>query len=89
MDPTLLKTTIGVFVNLMSDNRSRVLFKKKEGVAKLVKILKDFCETDWLLGNLVCQVLWNYCIDTIDLYELLSDAEIQQLLILLADYLGS
>lgn len=88
MDPTLLKTTIGVFVNLMSDNRSRVLFKKKGGVAKLIKILKDFCENDWLLGNLVCQVLWNYCIDTIDLYELLSDAEIQQLLILLADYLG-
>ncbi|KAJ8918425.1 hypothetical protein NQ315_008122 [Exocentrus adspersus] len=87
VDPTLLKTTIGVFVNLMSDNRSRILFKKKGGVGKLIEILKEFCENDWSLGSLVCQVLWNYCIDTIDLYELLSEKEIQQLLVLLADYL--
>lgn len=87
-DPTLLKTTVGVFVNLMSDNKSRVLFEKKHGVLKLITILKEYCEGDWLLGNLVCQALWNYCIDTIDLNELLSESEIQQLLELLADYLG-
>ncbi|KAF7271472.1 hypothetical protein GWI33_015641 [Rhynchophorus ferrugineus] len=84
---TLLKTTIGVFVNLLSENRSRMLFKTKGGVLKLITILSTYCENDWLLGSLVCQVLWNYCIDTIDLYELLSESEINQLLILLADYL--
>lgn len=86
-DLGLLKTTIGVFVNLMSDNRSRLLFKKLGGVNKLITILSNYCEHDWLLGTLICQVLWNYSIDTIDLYELFSDAEIQQLLVLLADYL--
>lgn len=73
----------------MSDNKSRILFKNKGGVAKLITTLKDYCENDWLLGNLVCQVFWNYCIDTIDLYELLTESEIQQLLVLLADYLGN
>ncbi|VEN36328.1 unnamed protein product, partial [Callosobruchus maculatus] len=87
-DPTLLKTTIGVFVNLMSDNRARILFKTKKGVDKLICILNNFCDSDWLLGNLVCQVLWNYCIDTIDLHELFSETEIHKLLIILADCLG-
>ncbi|CAH2004339.1 unnamed protein product [Acanthoscelides obtectus] len=86
-DPTLLKTTVGVFVNLMSDNRARILFKTKKGVDKLVCILNNFCDSDWLLGNLVCQVLWNYCIDTIDLHELFSETEIHKLLIILADCL--
>ncbi|XP_030747859.1 armadillo repeat-containing protein 2 isoform X2 [Sitophilus oryzae] len=84
---TLLKTTTGVFVNVLSENRSRTIFKNKGGVQKLINILKKYCEDDWLLGSLVCQVLWNYCIDTLDLYELLTDSEINQLLILLADYL--
>lgn len=87
VDLGLLKTTIGVFVNLMSDNRSRILFKKLGGVKQLLTILTSYCEHDWLLGMLICQVLWNYCIDTIDLYELFGEGEIQQLLILLADYL--
>lgn len=72
----------------MSDNKSKLLFKKNGGVSKLITILKDYCEGDWLLGNLVCQALWNYCIETIDLNELLSESEIQQLLELLADHLG-
>ncbi|XP_050309639.1 armadillo repeat-containing protein 2 isoform X2 [Anthonomus grandis grandis] len=86
-EPTLLKTTIGVFVNLMSDNKARKLFKNKAGVSKLVEILTKFCENDWSLGSLICQVLWNYCIDTVDLYELFSEGEIHQLLVLLADHL--
>ncbi|KYB28498.1 armadillo repeat-containing protein 2 isoform X1 [Tribolium castaneum] len=86
-DLTLLKTTIGVFVNLMADNKSRNLFKNQGGVAKLITILKNYGQNDWLLGMLVCQVIWNYCIDTMDLYELIPDDEIQQLLVILADYL--
>lgn len=73
----------------MSDNKSRILFRKSGGVGKLINILKEYCENDWLLGNLVCQVLWNYCIDTIDLHELLAESEIQQLLVILSDYLGN
>ncbi|XP_066248328.1 armadillo repeat-containing protein 2 isoform X2 [Euwallacea similis] len=86
-EPTLLKTTIGVFVNVMSDIRARKLFKTSGGIKKLVSVLTKHCESDWLLGCLVCQVLWNYCIDTTDLNELFSDEEINELLILLADYL--
>lgn len=72
----------------MSDNRARRLFKSCGGVPKLISLLSKYCENDWLLGSLICQVLWNYCIDTVDLYELLTEEEIHQLLILLADYLG-
>ncbi|CAH1117951.1 unnamed protein product [Phaedon cochleariae] len=86
-DPTLLKTTVGVFVNLMSDNRSRTLFKTSGGVGKLIKALKNSCDNDWMLYNLVCQVLWNYCIDSVDLHDLFSEKEIHKLLILLADLL--
>ncbi|XP_057664414.1 armadillo repeat-containing protein 2 [Diorhabda carinulata] len=82
-----LKTTVGVFVNLMSDNRSRTLFKDSGGVAKLIKILSTECGNDWSLENLICQVLWNYCIDIVDLHELFSDSEIHKLLVLLADHL--
>ena len=88
VDLTLLKTTIGVFVNLMADNKSRNLFKNQGGVSKLIAILTNFAQNDWLLGMLVCQVIWNYCIETADLYELIPDDEIQQLLVILADYLG-
>ncbi|XP_028133893.2 armadillo repeat-containing protein 2 [Diabrotica virgifera virgifera] len=87
VDHSQLKTTVGVFVNLMSDNRSRILFKNNGGVSKIIKILTTECDHDWSLGNLVCQVLWNYCIDTIDLHELFSESEIHKLLVLLADYL--
>lgn len=84
----ILKTTMGVFVNLMADNKSRSLFKKKGGVKKLIAILEKFGQSDWLTGTLVCQGLWNYAIDSLDLYELFAEDEIQKLLVLLADYLG-
>ncbi|KAF5303070.1 hypothetical protein FQR65_LT08399 [Abscondita terminalis] len=83
----LLKTTMGVFVNLMADNKTRILFKNSGGITKLIRILKRFGECDWALTMLVCQVLWNFCIDSVNLYELISDSEMQQLLTILADYL--
>ncbi|XP_074039648.1 armadillo repeat-containing protein 2 isoform X2 [Leptinotarsa decemlineata] len=86
-DPTLLKTAVGVFVNLMSDNRSRTLFKNSEGVEQMIKTLTNHCDNDWSLGNLVCQVLWNYCIEVVDLHELFSETQIHKLLVILADYL--
>ncbi|KAL3283552.1 hypothetical protein HHI36_006691 [Cryptolaemus montrouzieri] len=86
-DNLVLKTTIGVFVNLMADVKSRLLFKKKNGVEKLIRILENYGQNDWLTGTLICQALWNYAIDSLDLYELFSNDEIQKLLVLLADYL--
>ncbi|KAK4879012.1 hypothetical protein RN001_007158 [Aquatica leii] len=83
----LLKTTVGVFVNLMADNKTRLLFKNCGGTKRLIRILKKFGQCDWALTMLVCQVLWNYCIDSINLYELISDSEMQELLTILADYL--
>ncbi|XP_045470779.1 armadillo repeat-containing protein 2 isoform X2 [Harmonia axyridis] len=83
----ILKTTMGVFVNLMADNKSRTLFKKSGGVKKLIAILEKYGQNDWLMGTLVCQALWNYAIDSIDLYDLFTEDEVQKLLVLLADYL--
>ncbi|KAK9869486.1 hypothetical protein WA026_003240 [Henosepilachna vigintioctopunctata] len=87
-DGLIRKTTIGVFVNLMADTKSRLLFKKKHGVQKLVNILDNQGQSpDWLTATLICQALWNYAIDCVDLNELFSNDEIQKLLILLADNL--
>lgn len=86
-DILCLKTCIGVFVNLMADNKSRNLFRKLNGVSQLIKILDTYGQSDWLMGTLICQALWNYAIDCLDLYELFTDEEIQKLLVILADYL--
>lgn len=83
----ILRTTVGVFVNLLVDNKSRFMFRNKKGVMQLVQILNSHGH-DWLLAMLVCQALWNYCIDTANLYELISEEEIQELLSILADSLG-
>lgn len=84
----VLRTTVGVFVNLLVDNKSRVMFKNKKGVSQMIHILNTH-EHDWILAMLVCQALWNFCIDTTNLNELISEEEIQELLGILADSLGS
>ncbi|KAF5287727.1 hypothetical protein FQA39_LY15747 [Lamprigera yunnana] len=83
----LLKTTVGVFVNLMADTKTRLLFMNSGGTTKLIYILNRHGQCDWSLTMLVCQVLWNFCIDSVNLYELITDSEMQQLLTILADYL--
>lgn len=88
-DIILLKTTIGVFVNLMADGKNRLALRNRNGVFKMIDILHNYGQCDWSLAMLVCQVLWNFCIDSIDLYELITDAEIQQLMVILVDYLGT
>lgn len=87
-DIVLLRTTAGVFVNLMADEKNRVTLRNQGGIFKLVNILNNFGQIDWSLAMLVCQVIWNYCIDTTNLYELITDEEIQQLMAILIDYLG-
>lgn len=83
----VLRTTVGVFVNLLVDNKSRFIFKNKSGVSQMIHILNVY-EHDWILAMLVCQALWNLCIDTSNLHELITENEIQELLSILADSLG-
>lgn len=84
----VLRTAIGVFVNLLVDNKSRLMFKNKKGVSQLIRILNVHGH-DWILAMLVCQASWNFCIDTTHLQDLISEDEIQELLGLLADSLGN
>ena len=53
-------STCGILINIMIDEDNRVQFKKFGGITKLINILKEFAETDWYLGGLICQILWNY-----------------------------
>lgn len=88
-DILLLRTTAGVFVNLMADQKNRITFRDNDGVIKLIRILNNYGQLDWSLSMLVCQIIWNYCIDTSNMYELITDEEIQQLMAILIDYLGA
>ncbi|XP_017784386.1 PREDICTED: armadillo repeat-containing protein 2 isoform X2 [Nicrophorus vespilloides] len=86
-DLSLLKTTVGVFVNLMADQKNRKLLLENYGLLKLIGVMNNYGQYDWSLSMLVCQVIWNYCIDSSNLYEAISDVEIQQLIAILVDYL--
>lgn len=83
----VLRTTVGVFVNLLVDHKSRLMFKNKKGVSQMIHILNEHGH-DWILAMLVCQALWNLCIDTSNLHELIAEDEVQELLGILADSLG-
>jgi hypothetical protein len=51
-------------------------------------VLKKFGEGDWQLATLVCQALWNYCIESINLHAALGIDQTNQLLEILVDFLG-
>lgn len=87
-DLDLLKTTIGVFINMMADDATRMIFKTERGITKLIKLLSQYGEIDWSLSTLICQVIWNYCIDTTNICFIIDEFDVNQLLGLLADYLG-
>ena len=56
----IIFSTCGILINIMADRNNHALFKKLGGVTKLVQVLKERAETDWLLGGLICQILWNF-----------------------------
>lgn len=87
-DFNLLKTTIGVFVNLMADNKNRTLFKNHGGPTKLIRALGLHGQEDWSLSMLVCQVVWNFCIESTNLFDLITSSEMHQIMGILVDYLG-
>ncbi|KAK9693613.1 hypothetical protein QE152_g34085 [Popillia japonica] len=86
-DINLLRTTVGVFVNLMADNKNRIALRNSGGIAKLISVMNNYGQYDWSLAMLVCQVIWNFCIDSVNLYELISDSELEQLMAVLVDFL--
>lgn len=59
-DPEVIFCTCGVLVNMMVDVSTRNLLSKFNAISKLIDILKDLAESDWLLAGMVCQILWNY-----------------------------
>ncbi|GJQ70464.1 hypothetical protein Trydic_g22876 [Trypoxylus dichotomus] len=86
-DINLLRTTVGVFVNLMSENKNRISLRNSGGISKLIAVMNNYGQYDWSLAMLVCQVIWNYCIDSVNLYELITDNELEQLTAVLVDFL--
>lgn len=55
---------------------------------RLINNLRNHAEENWHLGNLICQVIWNYCVDEKDLFSVLGDPQSQSLMNILIDLLG-
>ena len=88
----LVYTNVGVIVNMMSDTDKRTSLRRMGGVTSLVNVLRDCggsSETgsDWLLASLVCQALWNYSIDTNNLFDCMDKEEISELEAILVEFL--
>jgi len=88
----LVYTSVGVIVNMMSDFDKRKSLKSLGGVSSLIKVLKDcgvhpggYC--DWLLASLTCQAIWNYSIDSTNLFDCMDKEEISELEAILVEYL--
>jgi hypothetical protein len=56
--------------------------------SRLTRVLKKFGEGDWQLATLVCQALWNYCIESVNLHVALGIDQTNQLLGIMVDFLG-
>ncbi|KAE8751573.1 hypothetical protein FOCC_FOCC001820 [Frankliniella occidentalis] len=82
----LLRSTTGVLVNLMADADKREALQRTQGISRLIAILLYHGESDWQLSSLICQVLWNYCIDMANLNWLGAD-QTNQLVEVLVDFL--
>lgn len=55
---------------------------------RLINNLNAYAEEDWHLGNLICQVIWNFGIEEDDLFFTLGYQQAQSLLNVLIDLLG-
>ena len=88
----LVYTNVGVIVNMMSDTDKRTSLKTMGGVTSLINVLKDCGGSpesgcDWLLASLVCQAIWNYSIDTNNLFDCMDKEEISELEAVLVEFL--
>ncbi|XP_063220147.1 armadillo repeat-containing protein 2 isoform X2 [Bacillus rossius redtenbacheri] len=86
-DHELLCTTVGVIINMMADWDKRLAFRQENGIRKMIDALGKHGEDEWLLATFICQALWNYSIDAVDLYSAFTADELNELLELLADFL--
>ncbi|XP_034238749.1 armadillo repeat-containing protein 2 isoform X2 [Thrips palmi] len=82
----LLRSTTGVLVNLMADADKREALQHTQGISRLIALLVYHGESDWQLASLICQVLWNFCIDMTNLNWLGAD-HTSQLVEVLVDFL--
>jgi len=62
------------------------------GVSSLITVLKECggcppADCDWLLASLTCQALWNYSIDSNDLFDCMDKEEISELEAVLVEFL--
>ena len=87
----LVYTSVGVIVNMMSDGDKRQSLRLLGGVAGLVRVLRECGEEqaspDWLLASLTCQALWNYSIDSTNLFDCMDKEELSELEAILVEYL--
>ncbi|KAJ1528630.1 hypothetical protein ONE63_007025 [Megalurothrips usitatus] len=82
----LLRSTTGVLVNLMADADKREALQHTQGISRLIALLLYHGESDWQLASLICQVLWNFCIDMTNL-SWLGTEQTSQLVEVLVDFL--
>ncbi|XP_046392648.1 armadillo repeat-containing protein 2 isoform X2 [Ischnura elegans] len=77
----MLIASVGILVNMMSDPDKRRVF------ASLMVILESANGRNWFLPSLICQVIWNYIIDSQDICADLGKNETDKLVSILADFL--
>lgn len=52
-------------------------------------MLEDHGREDWILANLICQAIWNYCIESTNLHAALGPEVINRFIAILVDYIGN
>ncbi len=79
-DRDLVYAIVGVVINMMSDGGLRPTFKSEAGVKKCISVLHCCLENeDWPLACLVCQAIWNFCIDSNSLSEVIEETYLVEL----------
>lgn len=54
----------------------------------MIDVLQYFGYGDWQLCSLVCQVLWNYCASTSNVFDVFNSKEAAKLMLVLEEFLG-
>ncbi|XP_078492498.1 armadillo repeat-containing protein 2-like [Ciona intestinalis] len=49
----------GILVNVSTDVEKRNPIVQEGALLKLIDVLKDFAPTEWRIGGVVCQLIWN------------------------------
>ncbi|XP_071455226.1 armadillo repeat-containing protein 2 [Hetaerina americana] len=83
----ILMANVGILVNMMADPDKRRIFANHQGISRLMHILENTNGRNWNLSSLICQVIWNYIIESQDLYIDLGKNETDKLVNILVDYL--